>query len=312
MSPPVIETQQRACPHCGHNKFSLLSRGFDYEYQTCANEFFYVSCANCGLAYLNPIPLPSKLNEVYPKDYISFHFNTQKKSLTYLVRDLIEWKKALPYKKFVKKQARVLDVGCGDGHYMSVLGRLNPGWKVKGLDSARVPFERAEKRGLDVIHGAYETTDLGKSQFDLIILNQVIEHFVDPGAAIEKTRLELKPGGLISLETPSLEGWDARFFSKSFWGAYHFPRHLTLFTSNTLSQFLETRGFEVVRVSYMLSPVWWVFSTHHAWEARLGRGAGFFTEKNPMAMALACALDAFQMLVRGKTSNMRILARKSR
>ena len=308
-----IKTWSRPCPHCGSDSNSALAAGYDYEYRTCPNEFSYVKCNDCGLAYSNPMPLPSRLDDVYPDNYISFHFNTRKKSLTYKVRDILEWRKALPYRRLLKNingDVHILDVGCGDGHYMSVLKRVNPNWRVSGIESASAPYERAASLGLDVIFGKYEDTELGRSQFDLMILNQVIEHLVDPGAAIEKLRSELKPGGHVSLETPSLEGLDAKIFSKSFWGAYHFPRHLTLFTSKTLSRFLEARGFEVVRISYMLSPVWWVFSSHHAWEASIGKGAGFFNEKNALAMSAASALDAVQILLRGKTSNMRVLARK--
>jgi 2-polyprenyl-3-methyl-5-hydroxy-6-metoxy-1,4-benzoquinol methylase len=306
----LLPVSNRLCPECKSDDAFMLSTGTDFEYHTCDNAFFMVKCKYCDLAYLNPIPTPEGLARAYPPSYKPYHFNTGRKNLIMQVRDRLEGRKATYFRKLVPEQGRILDVGCGDGRYLGVMARVNPAWRLEGVDFNPLAVNRARQCGFEVQAGQYETLALGHSQYDLINMNQVIEHVPDPGAMVEKAWKELKPGGILNVETPSLDGWDARLFADSYWGGYHFPRHLTLFTAKTLGAFLKNRGFSVVRTNYMLSPVFWVFSWHHWWEAKVGFGAAFFSDANPVALGVATGIDLLQMAVRGKTSNMRIIARK--
>lgn len=306
-----IETIETACLNCNSREIDRYSRGYDYEYCTCDNEFYFVSCRACGLVYLSPMPSRESLPKVYPAYYKPFHFNKQKADLILFVRNILESRKASFYTELLPADAVILDVGCGDGRYLNLLKQAGPeSWRLEGIDFGAPAIERARERGLAVTLGAYESLELGEERYDLIILNQVIEHFTDPAAMVEKLHHELKPGGYLSIETPSLDGWDAALFKESFWGGYHFPRHITLFNERSITRFLEKRGFTVEKINYLLSPVFWVFSCHHAWENKIGWGAGCFSDSNPLMLALATLVDVMQKWIRRKTSNMQVIARK--
>lgn len=307
-----IKTVRRDCPNCGSNNFSIYAKGFDYEYHTCENEFSFVSCNVCSLVFLNPIPLPECIVNIYPPNYKPFHYNKKGPDVITAVRNVLERRKALYYRDILPDNARILDVGCGDGRYLNILRNVNPRWKLQGIDFGEIAVKRARESGLDVIMGTYETLDMGEDCYDLTILNQAIEHIVEPDAIVRKLHKELKTGGYLNIETPSLDGLDHHLFKNTFWGGYHFPRHITLFNKKTITAFLECRGFSVTSVRYLLSPASWVFSCHHAWEKKIGKGANFFSDANPFALAIGTILDILQRIIRNKTSNMQIIARKIR
>jgi 2-polyprenyl-3-methyl-5-hydroxy-6-metoxy-1,4-benzoquinol methylase len=305
-----IQMHERPCPHCGGLRYTAVASGEDYEYATCANTCRVVKCEACGLIYLNPAPEQGEFAVIYPQEYKPYHFNAGQNFIM-RVRDYLDTSKARSFLRLLPEEARILDLGCGDGRYLKIMSRACPSWRLEGIDFSAQAVEHCRACGYSAVAGSYEEADLPSNKYDLINCNQVIEHMADPAAALLKTHRELKPGGLINIETPSLEGWDARIFRRSFWGGYHFPRHLIFFTEDSLQMFLAARGFDVVSVEYLVSPVFWVFSLHHWWRAHIGRGAGLFSDGNPLALALATGLDIVQRTVRRKTSNMRIIARKN-
>ncbi len=309
--PRLVPTAGRPCPDCGGEAPRPFASGRDFEYRTSDTEFTFVRCARCGLAYLDPVPVPEALAAAYPPEYKPFHFHTRRRSLAMRIKSALDRRRVGAYRALLPGRARILDVGCGDGRVLALFHAVGGGdWEVEGLDCSPEAVRRVREQGFRAHQGSHESLDLGQSAYDLILLNQVLEHFVDPGAAVDKLRGELRPGGLLNIETPSLDGWDARLWRDRFWGGYHFPRHLTLFTEATLSGFLGRRGFEVLRVEYMLSPVFWVFSWHHALEPVWGAAARWSSDANPVALAAASLIDLAQIAVRGRTSNMRVIARK--
>jgi hypothetical protein len=122
----------------------------------------------------------------------------------------------------------------------------------------------------------------------------------------------LKPGGLISIETPNRNGYDRRFFRAAFWGGYYFPRHLHLFDEQSLKALLEKNNFTVEYQGYLLAPIIWAFSVH----ARLSsspafhRLAFFFNDRNPLCLSLFTVVDLLARLAGLPTSNQKCIARK--
>ena len=57
------------------NNFNFITEGYDYEYETCKNQWSFYKCNHCNL--FNEIPRPhySELNIIYPKKYYSFNFD---------------------------------------------------------------------------------------------------------------------------------------------------------------------------------------------------------------------------------------------
>lgn len=73
---------------------------------------------------------------------------------------------------------------------------------------------------------------LNLGAFDVVLALDVIEHLVDPAAALRELAARLAPGGLLVLTTPRWDSLAARLF-RGRWRAI-FPAHLFYFTARSL------------------------------------------------------------------------------
>jgi 2-polyprenyl-3-methyl-5-hydroxy-6-metoxy-1,4-benzoquinol methylase len=91
--------------------------------------------------------------------------------------------------------------------------------------------------------GLVTGASLPESHFDAVSMNHVIEHLHDPVATLKECRRIMKPGGTISIATPNLASAGHKLFGPD-WFALDPPRHLVLFTPDSLRRALRTAGFE--------------------------------------------------------------------
>ncbi|MCH7476727.1 MAG: glycosyltransferase, partial [SAR324 cluster bacterium] len=82
--------------------------------------------------------------------------------------------------------ARVLDYGCGQGHFSVVLAEKYPHLEVLGIDVApgaiAVGQRHLETKGLTNLRLLAGQTPPGEERFDLVLACEVLEHVPDPGA----------------------------------------------------------------------------------------------------------------------------------
>lgn len=301
------------CNLCNSKSYTIIATGIDFEYKSFNDEFTIVQCNKCGLVYLNPRPASSELNVIYPESYIPYRFDEYLPGIVNKLRMMIQRLKVRSLKKFVKSENAVIwDVGCGGGFFLECLREYGlPSWKLVGVDISNKAINKIKEKGFKAILGRFETLDSINKSVDVIVLNQVIEHLDNPAAVIAKANSILKKNGCIFIETPSLDGWDAKIFKSRYWGGWHFPRHWTLFTSKTLCKLLEKNGFKVIEKTYLLSPNFWAQSFHH-WLMDKGfseRIAKLMDCKNPLVLVFFSVIDLIQKMF-WYTSNMRIIGKK--
>ncbi|HLZ53602.1 MAG TPA: class I SAM-dependent methyltransferase [Verrucomicrobiae bacterium] len=151
------------------------------------------------------------------------------------------------YLRFPGAGARVLDIGCGNGTFLWQMRSL--GWEVCGVEPDPQSAAHAQSAGLDVRVGYLPEQSLPEASFDAITAFHVIEHLHDPVGTLRCGFKLLKPGGHIMLATPNLDSWGYRRYGPA-WLGLDPPRHLVLFTENSLRQTLEGYGFAVARPRY--------------------------------------------------------------
>ncbi|MFE9659528.1 methyltransferase domain-containing protein [Streptomyces sp. NPDC005955] len=164
------------------------------------------------------------------------------------------------------RPAVVLDVGCGDGSAARAAGPLLAGHRVIGVDWSHHALRRARHHLTDVVRGelADGRLPLRSGCADAVLFSEVIEHLVDPDAALDELRRVLRPGGHLMLSTPNLAAWYNRglllagvqpvFSEVSLRGIHGRPGrevigHLRLYTARALREFVAASGFEVVRLA---------------------------------------------------------------
>ncbi len=96
---------------------------------------------------------------------------------------------------------RLLDVGCGNGSFLSAWSRFVPGWSLVGTEVGDKYRSRIEAiAGVERLY----TGDLEEipGLFDLVSLVHVLEHVPAPAAFLARLAKRLKPGGLVMVEVP--------------------------------------------------------------------------------------------------------------
>ena len=151
---------------------------------------------------------------------------------------------------------RLLDVGAAAGFVLS--GLCDAGWQGVGLEPNQKMADFAVgSLKVDVRQGVLE--DLSRSdQFDAVTMIQVLPHFFNPHAALERAAAVTKPGGVWLIETWDRTSITARAFGKN-WHEYSPPSVLQWFGRDGLVKLVARYGFKPVASG---RPSKWIAGSH--------------------------------------------------
>ncbi|HEY3455066.1 MAG TPA: class I SAM-dependent methyltransferase [Bryobacteraceae bacterium] len=139
----------------------------------------------------------------------------------------------------------VLDLGCGRGEWLELLGEHN--LQARGLDSNEMMIEMCKAAGLEVTldNALSYLGTLPDACMGAVTSFHMVEHmpFDAVLALVDEALRVLKPGGILILETPNPENLLVGTYT------FHFdPTHLKPLPSPMLRFFVEARGFCHVQV----------------------------------------------------------------
>jgi SAM-dependent methyltransferase len=253
-----------ACCVCGRDDAEPVAVGADFEYGTSADSFLAVRCATCGVVYLDPRPADTEFDRIYPPSYHAYEFSAERYGLVYRVRRRLEARRVAGWCAGLPDDARILDVGCGDGFHLRILRDFGrPGWRLEGVDASERAVAAARGAGLTVHHGRLEALDLPRAAYDLVLLVATVEHVAEPLALLRAAHAVLRPGGRVVVITDNTACPSFRLFARRHWGGYHWPRHWYLFDPASLARLGRRAGLEVDGITTTLTPVNWVYSIHN-------------------------------------------------
>ena len=282
------------CCVCGSDNAKQIGTGEDFEYHTTTDKFVAMRCNSCSLVYLNPRPLTSEFSKIYPASYHAFDFSKENYGFVHRVRSRLEALRFNRRCRNLPNEARILDVGCGDGFHLDLFRRFGKkSWKVEGVDIDKRAVEAARGLGFNVHLGTVEHIGLPANGYDLIFMIQTIEHVEQPDKVLAGIYRLLKKNCRLVIITDNTGSIDFNLFKRSYWGGYHFPRHLNLFNKHSLSFLGERSGFEIEYIRTIVSPVNWVYSIHNL---LVGRKAhrwfiDRFTLRSTVSLSIFTGLD---------------------
>jgi len=137
---------------------------------------------------------------------------------------------------------RLLDVGCGNGDSLVQMSAF--GWNVEGIDTNPAMVQVCKERELKVIQGTLEDQNFPSDTFDAITVKHVIEHVYDPLGFLKECHRILKPKGQLMILTPNLRSIGHFLFTDA-WLGLDAPRHLVVFTSDSLCLVAQQANLEV-------------------------------------------------------------------
>jgi ubiquinone/menaquinone biosynthesis C-methylase UbiE len=291
------------CCICENSDAKIVGTGEDFEYNTSSDTFAAMQCNSCGLVYLNPRPGVDEFEKIYPADYHAFDFSVKDFGIVYKIRSKLEAKRLLICCKDLPANAKILDVGCGDGFHLNLLRQYGKkSWTLEGIDLDKRAIEMAEKSGLTVHQGSVETIDLPNNTFDLAFMIMTIEHVEKPDEVLKGVFKLLKPGGSVLIITDNTDALDFKLFKSRYWGGYHFPRHWNLFSKKSITKIANKTGFQISVCGTQVSPVNWVYTIHNWLVAKKAPQwmINRFTLKSTVSLSAFTMLDiVLQVFYRG-------------
>lgn len=147
----------------------------------------------------------------------------------------------LPY----NLNGRILDIGCGFGGFLK--GAAEQGWKYpEGIEIAPQAAEYTSNF-FPVKTKPFEEILYEDYSFDVVRLNNVIEHAPSPRALIASAHKNLRPGGLLAISTPNFRSLSVTLCREK-WQYIGGDDHIYLFTPRTISRMLKENGFRVLGI----------------------------------------------------------------
>lgn len=226
-----------SCPGCGGTNFKRSAYpGAERQQRELRFDSLDV-CAACGLGIAWPRPSQEALDAYYAGGaYWDTAGTTPAQSLH--ARNQCEHRA-----RFVAGRApsalniRVLDIGAGEAWLGTALRKyvgaritdydyVEPDSRLRGLPRPQVGPK----------HRAFSSLAEVKGPYEIVFLNQVLEHVADPAALFGRTVELLTPEGILYVESPNA---DYRFKPDVF-------PHTLFFTADSLRRIGERSGFETL------------------------------------------------------------------
>ncbi|HKU39819.1 MAG TPA: class I SAM-dependent methyltransferase [Polyangiales bacterium] len=245
------EQEEVACPLCGERSSRLVLYGRDRLFAR-PGKYRIVACSTCELRYLSPRPTLAALGAHYPSSYFIYQRPDDLPAWTRSMAQkfsALRWQESLARLERVtgrlQPDAKVVDVGCGLNDYLVNLKAL------RGIEGIGVDFKpelaeyAREQLHMTVHSGTLQDVAFPDGEFDIVAMNEYLEHEPDPRGVLREARRITRPGGYLTIEVPCVESLPARMFG-SCWSQVDSPRHLIHFTEKTLTEMLRREGWELV------------------------------------------------------------------
>ena len=230
------------CPICDNEKENKKYLVKEMQ-QGLREEFEYIECANCGCLFIKEIP--SDMSKYYDINYAP---HVHKSNLISKIKEKIyalyisnnklikliqgdnvtittKFWNSLSSENIINKNSSILDVGCGDGKFLTILKK--GGFKdLSGIDL--FIDESNMQKGIKIFQSSLENFNPGR-KYDLIISNQAFEHMDHQLENLKCFENLIKDNGIIVIRIPVK--------TPPFWNKYGVnwyqldaPRHFFLHT----------------------------------------------------------------------------------
>jgi ubiquinone/menaquinone biosynthesis C-methylase UbiE len=152
----------------------------------------------------------------------------------------------------IRKNDKVLDIGCGKGFFCSILKKA--GCEVYGIDSSQESILTAKKyidNGINFQTGVAENLPYEDNCFDKVSSICVIEHVNNDDLFVKEVKRVLKQGGIFAFSADSLT---SKYFSNEF-----IQQHVKdykvniLYDRQKIEKLLSDNEFEIIETEFLFN-----------------------------------------------------------
>jgi 2-polyprenyl-3-methyl-5-hydroxy-6-metoxy-1,4-benzoquinol methylase len=210
-----------------------------------------VRCTACGCFRIDPPPIAGEGEGAqFYTDYYAKSPNVEADDVGEPPGDSTRasrfWRVVERVPDLGRPRLRVADIGCGEGGLCAELKAT--GWpSVVGFDLSRTRISRARKKqpSIEFHDRPFSECGVPEGFFDLVIMDNVVEHLPDPATTLLSVARSLKPGGRLVLITPNMRSGHFRLLGRR-WTVELSPHtHIFLFTAQAISRLVSMCGFVV-------------------------------------------------------------------
>jgi len=163
-------------------------------------------------------------------------------------------------------QPRMLDVGCGEGYALAFF--KSRGWATKGLDFSSAGVASKNPSCLDVlvtgdIFALLKAEIEAGETYDVVWLQNVLEHVIDPLDLLSSLRRLVAPSGIAVVTVPNdcsitqRAALSSQHIDNAFWVAP--PDHLTYFDNDSLANTANQTGWQCLELLGDFPVDWFLF-----------------------------------------------------
>jgi len=291
------------CPICSCESSSAFQL-YDDRYGHLGH-FWLMHCTECGHRFLQGTDFSdAKIQALYSDYYPRRHMRPEDYRPDVERSGFCAWLEGVRTSAFrwVPPGVKVLDIGCGFGQALGY--HANRGCEVWGVESDENIRRIADLHGFKIRIGVFEPEEFPQEYFDVVTMDQVIEHMRDPVSTLAGVRKVLKPGGIAILSTPNAAGWGARVFGWR-WINWHAPYHLHFFSRRSMQLAVSHVGLVAEPLGTITSSEWlnyqWI---HLATLPEPSHPSKFWTNAGNYSPSERTALKVTSLLHRTKVNHL--------
>lgn len=241
---------RNSCPVCSSEQTSLLHIVKDHFLS--GEDFNIWKCENCNFCYTIDPPAENKISEYYKSEEYISHSDTTKGLTNRLYHMARQWmlrsKFSIIRKYSIKKQGKLLDIGCGTGYFAAYMNDKN--WDSIGIEADQDAKKYAEEKfGLKVF-SLNDLNSFKSSEFSVVTLWHVLEHLTSPKEVLGEISRVLDQKGICIIALPNTDSFDAHYY-KTYWAAWDVPRHLWHFNISSFGNLIENSGLHLRAIKRM-------------------------------------------------------------
>ncbi len=238
------------CPICENVDYDVIHPDtldnclpeFGYDFNSRHSDHYrIIRCQSCSHGYCSPRPADLYRSYIDVEDSEYLKNTTQRLETASLVIETI---------RKIKLSGRLLDIGPATGDFLSIAKKY---YDSDGLELSKWAANIAVKKG-HTIHSCRLSELVTNTDYDIITMWGVIEHFEFPKDEIIEIKRILAADGIVCFWTGDIDSWLARLLGSKWW--YIQGQHIQYFSQRSLDKLFDEQGFKRIytaRYPYVMS-----------------------------------------------------------
>jgi 2-polyprenyl-3-methyl-5-hydroxy-6-metoxy-1,4-benzoquinol methylase len=229
------------CPVCGSKNTEIILRKNQLiDMQTKYSKPIDIPFEKLELGFCHDCTMIFVLNNVVniKENLFGDLYNT---SLTSITEDEITIAhNAIEVLKKYVTAGKLLEIGSGRGDFLHLLERN--GFEVSGCEPGNAYFiSRSKYPHIEFKHNIFEANDYNTGSYDVVVLQNCLEHIPNPKEVIRGVWDILKENGILFVQVPDFEF----SLSNNIYSDVYFE-HVLYFNWNNLKMFLNNNNFQIL------------------------------------------------------------------